>query len=86
MYTKIQNPREASSRSRIFLFSFVNMCVYVSVRRLLATTKKDTDLKFGTHTPLDFRKSDPKGRPLALKNCRVTWIFRIAPRLPCFVL
>ena len=46
----------------------------VSVRRLLATTKKDTDLKFSTYTLLDqqtisktgffciFRKSDPEGR------------------------
>ena len=23
-------------------------------------------------------------RPLASKNCRVTWIFRISPRLPCY--
>ena len=46
------------------------MSVGVSVRRLLATAKKATDLKFGTHTPrldldlktvffLFFRKSDP---------------------------
>ena len=28
-------------------------CKHVSVRRLLGTTKKATDLKFGTHTPLE---------------------------------
>ena len=54
-HSNSQNPREASSRSRIFLFSLVNMwfcwCVFLSVQRLLATTKKDTDPKFGTHTP-----------------------------------
>ena len=50
-----QNPLEGGSLSSIFLFSLVNMCLFVcvSVRRLLATTKKDTDLKIGTHTPLD---------------------------------
>ena len=54
-------------------------------------TKNDTDLKFGTHTPIDliwkrvfcfFLKQWPWG-PLASKNCRVTWILRITPRLPC---
>ena len=60
-----KNSCETSSRSRIFLFSLVNMLVCVSVRRLLATTKKDTDLKFGTHTPIDLIKihvSWPGGR------------------------
>ena len=46
---KNQNPREC-----VFFNSFVWLCVSVglSVPRLLATTKNDTDLKFDTHTPL----------------------------------
>ena len=32
-----------------------------------------------------FRKNWPWGS-LAMKNCRVTWIFCITPRLPCFYL
>ena len=69
-YVNFQNPREASSQSRIFLFYLVNMLVCVSVRHLLAQTKKDTDMKFGTPTPrpylntdfLFFSKSDLEGR------------------------
>ena len=34
-----QNPREASSRSWIFLFSLVYVCVYLCVSRLLAKLK-----------------------------------------------
>ena len=61
-------------------------CKYVGwfVRRLLITTKKDTDVKLGTHTPLDhiqnfflfFRKSDC-GPPPSKK-------FRISPLFPGF--
>ena len=45
-----QNPREASSRSRIFLISLVFVCICVTPP---GQTKNDTDLKFGTHTPID---------------------------------
>ena len=46
-----QNPREASSRSRIFLFSLVNVSVGLSLcTEPPGQTKNDTDLKFGTHT------------------------------------
>ena len=46
-----QNPRKASSRSRIFLFSLVN--VSVGCTGPPGYTKNNTDLKFGTNTPLD---------------------------------
>ena len=50
-HPSFQNPREASSRSRIFLFS---LCVYVVMCVMPpGQTKNDIDLKFGTHTPLD---------------------------------
>ena len=49
------NPREVSSRSKIFPFSLVNMIGCKSVALyvwtgLLAQIKKTTDPKFGTHT------------------------------------
>ena len=49
-----QNPLEASSGSRIFLFSVAYMSVGRSVGLMVRTgppgqTKNDTDLKFGTH-------------------------------------
>ena len=47
-----QNPREASSRSRIFLNSLVYVCMYLCVTPP-GQTENDTDLKFGTHTPID---------------------------------
>ena len=51
-----------------------------------------SDLKLGTHTlPASHWPYLKRGffikspwRPLASKNCRVTWIFRISPRLPCY--
>ena len=50
-----QNPREASSRSRILLISLVYVCIYLCICvTSLGQTKNDTDLKFGTHTPIDF--------------------------------
>ena len=53
-----QNPREASSRSRILLNSLVYLCMRVCVYLFMCVTspgetKNDTDLKFGTHTPID---------------------------------
>ena len=49
-----QNPREANSRSRIFLISLAYVCMYVFMRVTPpGQTKNDTDLKFGTHTSID---------------------------------
>ena len=53
-----QNPREASSRSRIFLFSIVYACICVFIYVCICVTppgqtKNDTDLKFVTHSPID---------------------------------
>ena len=51
-------------------------------------TKNDTDLKFGTHVPIDntsifvFSKKWSRVAP-ASKNCGVTWIFRISRPLLC---
>ena len=46
-----QNPREASSSgTRIFIFSLVNVSWVCP--ETPGQTKNDTDLKFGTHTPL----------------------------------
>ena len=55
---RYQNPREASSRSRILLISLVYVCICVFIYLCNCVTppsqtKKDTDLKFGTHTPID---------------------------------
>ena len=56
-----QNPREAGSRSRIFLISLVYVGMYVCIYLFVCVTppgrtKNDTDLKFGTHTPIDLIK------------------------------
>ena len=49
-----QNPREANSRSRIFLISLEYVCIYLCMCDTSPDqTKNDTDLKFGTHTPID---------------------------------
>ena len=45
-----QNPRDASRRSRIFLFSLMNIVCTAPPGR----TKNYTDLKFGTNTTLDY--------------------------------
>ena len=61
--------------------------------RLPSQTKNDTDLEFGTHTPLDHiknrfsffqKKKTVNLQPAGLKNCWVKWIFRISSRFPCF--
>ena len=90
-----QNPCEASSRSRIFLFSLVNMwlCLSVCTAPFGHKEKRYRPEIWYTysHWPylkmffLFFRKKWLWG-PLASKNCRVTWIFRISPRLPCWKL
>ena len=68
---RFQNPREAISRSRILLISLVYVFIYLCICVTPPVqTKKDTDLKFGIHTPgtlsknkfLFFRKNDPEGR------------------------
>ena len=80
---------------RIFLFSLVNVWVCQFLGLSICTgppdlMENDTDLKLGTHPLLDliqkcfffvFLKKWPWG-PLASKNYRVTWIFRISPRFP----
>ena len=50
-----QNPREASSR-RQYSYVHLYICVFVYVFMCVTSpghTNKDTDLKFGTHTPID---------------------------------
>ena len=87
-----QNPSVASSRSRIFFNSLVYLCIYLCVTST-GQRKNDTNLKFGTHTPIDLIKNGFFGfsikspwRPVASKNYCVMCIFRISPRLPCFSL
>ena len=89
-----QNPRKASSRSRIFLKSLVYlwMCVfiYLWVSRLLAKRKTIQTWNLEHTLPLTLSKNrflvfsiKSPWRPLDSKNCPVTWIFHISPRLPC---
>ena len=84
-----------SSRSRIFLISLVYLCmylyIYLCVSRLLAKRKTIQTWNLAHILPLTLSKNGflvfsikSPWRPLASKNCRVTWIFRITPRLPCF--
>ena len=78
----------------ILEFACICVCVCIYVCNCVmppGQTKNDTDLKFGTHTPLDhilkqvfFSKKSP-WRPLASKNRRVTWIFHISSRLPWLI-
>ena len=89
-----QNPREASSRPRIFLNSLEYLFVYLFVYLCHASWPNEkryrpeiwysyshwSYLKTGF---LFFSKKSP-WLQLALKSCRVTWIFCIPPRLPCF--
>ena len=69
----------------------VFICVYVS--RLLAKRKTIQTWNLAHILPLTLSKNGfvvfSKKRPwepLASKNCRVTWIFCIAPRLPCLLI
>ena len=49
-----QNQHEASSRSRTFLMSLVYVCIYLFICVTSPDqAKNDTDLKIGTHTPID---------------------------------
>ena len=52
-----ENPRDASSRSRIFLISLLYVCMSLFICEFFCVappgqTKSDTDLKFSTHTPI----------------------------------
>ena len=68
------------------------MCVFICVivSRLLAKQKNDTDLNFGTHTPIDlikngfsfFEKITVKAASIEKLPCQVD--YRIYPRLPCY--
>ena len=66
-YCVNQNPREASSRSRIFLNSLVYLCMCVTSP---GQTKNDTDLKFGTHTPIDYLKTGFSSFRKNHRDCR----------------
>ena len=69
---------------------FNYLSIYVCVSRLLDKWKTIQTWNLALILPLTsskngvFFKKSP-WRPLALKNCCVTWIFRIPPRLPCFL-
>ena len=77
------------------ILNFTRICicvfVYLFVWRLLAKRRTLQTWKLAHILPLTLSKKRfffPKKspwRPLALKNCRVTWIFRISPRLPCYL-
>ena len=71
------------------------MCVYVFmyvfVSRLLAKWKPIQTWNLAHILPSTLSKNESfvfskksPWRPLGSKNCRVTWIFRKSPRLPCF--
>ena len=68
---------------------YVFVCLFFCVTSP-GHTNNDTDLKLGTHTPIDliwkfffvFSIKSLWVLP-ALKNCRVRWMLRISPRLPC---
>ena len=85
-----KNPCEVTSRSRIFLFSLVNVSVGLwVVRDLLAKRKTIQTWNLAHILPLILSKNGffvfsikSPWRPLASKNCRVTWILRISPRFP----
>ena len=74
--------------------SYLSAFLTILGQALRRSYKKNecTDLKFSTQTPIDrpylktiffFLKKWPLGL-LVSKNCWVTWILRISPRLPCF--
>ena len=82
-YSVNQNPREASSRSRIYVFSLVNILVCWLVYPALFghNEKRYRPEIWYKHSPRPylktcffvFSKKWPWG-PLASKNCRVSWI------------
>ena len=86
-----QNPREASSRPRIFLNSLEYLFVYLCHASWPNEKRYRPEIWYSySHWSylktgfLFFSKKSP-WLQLALKSCRVTWIFRIPPRLPCFL-
>ena len=71
---------------RIFMYVFIYLCA----SRLLAKRKTIQTWNLAHILPLNFSENGffvfsikSPWLPLASKNCRVTWIFRISPRLPC---
>ena len=74
-----QNPRETRSRSRIFLFSLViYVCWLLVCTGPPCQTENDTDLKFGTHAPIDLtekqvfvEKMTPEAASLEKLPCHV---------------
>ena len=67
----------------------IYVCIYLCVSRLLATLTTIQTWNLAHILPLTLSKNGffvflikSPWRPLASKNCRVTWIFRISPRLP----
>ena len=72
------------------------VCIQVFINVFIRVTppgqkKNDTNLKFGTHNPIDlikkrvFQKSDPKDRKLK-KTAVSCGFFHISPRLPCYTI
>ena len=74
---------------------YICVCMYLCIYICICVTppghtNNDTDLKFGTHTPIDLISEceffifsiKSSWLPLFSKSCCVTWIFRISPRLP----
>ena len=93
-FIKIHVRRAAAEDILKFTCICVCVCIYlfiyVFVSRLLATLTTIQTWNFAHILPLTLSKNGffvfsikSPWRPLALKNCRVTWIFRISPRLPC---
>ena len=96
--TKIcQNPREASSRSRIFLISLIYVCIYV-LHLCISVTPPANEKRYRpeiwytySYRPylktgfliVFFEKMTPRATSLEKLPCHVG-IFRISPRLPRF--
>ena len=75
----------------VCIYVFIYVIIYLFVSRLLATLTTIQTWNLAHILPLTLSKNGffvfsikSPWRPLASKNCRVTWIFRISPRLPCF--
>ena len=79
----------------IFLISLLYVCIFVYVSIYLCHLSWPNEKRYRpeiwhtySHWPylktcfFVFSIKSP-WRPLASKNCRVTWIFRISPRSPC---
>ena len=73
------------------VFIYVFICIYLFRSSLLVKQKRYRPKIRYTYshrlylkTGFWFFSKEWPWRPLASKNFRVTWIFRISPRLPCF--